>query len=192
MTQYEGLAGKVALVTGAASGMARATAEMLAEDGVKLALLDLDAAGLDEVVASIGKYKALAIPADLTKVQELDAAVDKATAHFGAIDILLNVAGWRNQQDKLSLVDPDNWQRTYAINVVGPARLIQKVGEGMIARGKGGALSTCRRVQAFVRRAIRRPLIRAPRLPSRSSRGSRQLISVRTISTSTPWCRAPR
>lgn len=140
MTDHGKLSGKVALVTGAASGMGRATAEMLAEDGALLALLDRDAAGLEEVVTAMGADRALALPADLTRGETLDAAVEAAVARFGRIDILLNVAGYRDQKDTLDIVDEEVWARTFAINCSGPARLVSRVGAVMIAQGQGGKI----------------------------------------------------
>lgn len=140
MSSFETLAGKVALITGGAAGMGRATAEMFAKEGVKLALLDRDADGLTEVVAALGAETALALPADLTRSDTLDAAVQKALDHYGRIDILLNIAGYREQKDAIDSVDPDVWARTFAINCTGPARLIQTVGQAMVAKGEGGKI----------------------------------------------------
>lgn len=140
MADQGDLAGKVALVTGAASGMGRATAEILAAQGARLALLDRDGAGLAQAVSEIGVERSMALVADLTQPDSLDRAVGDALDHFEKIDILLNIAGFRDQKDDLDLVDFEVWRRTFAINCTGPARLIQKVGEAMIARGEGGKI----------------------------------------------------
>lgn len=140
MSDHAPFAGKVALITGGASGMGRSTAEMLAAEGAKVALLDRDETGLKDAVAAIGADRALALPADLTQSDTLDVAVARALEQFGRIDILLNVAGYRDQKDALDVVDSEVWARTFAINCTGPARLIQKVGEAMIAQGGGGKI----------------------------------------------------
>lgn len=140
MTGPFAFTGKVALITGGASGMGRSTAGILAAEGAMVALLDRDAAGLEKAVAAIGADKALALPADLARCETLDTAVAATLARFGRIDILLNVAGYRDQKDALDCVDPELWARTFAINCTGPARLIQKVGEAMIAQGEGGRI----------------------------------------------------
>jgi len=155
MAEQSTFAGKVALVTGGASGMGRSTAQILAAEGAKVALLDRDAAGLEEAVAEIGADKALALPADLTQSETLDAAVARTLERFGRIDILLNVAGYRDQKDALDLVDSEVWARTFAINCTGPARLIQKVGEAMIAQGEGGKIVNVSSSSGF--RAIGNP-----------------------------------
>lgn len=140
MTAPAILTGRTALVTGAAGGMGRVTAVMLARDGANLALLDRDEAGLKEVVEEIGADRAIGIAADLIRFDELDRAVERTIKGFGGIDILLNIAGYRDLDDKLQKIDADVWMRTYAINVLGPARLIQRVGAAMVERGNGGRI----------------------------------------------------
>ena len=89
------IAGKVAIVTGAASGMGRATAHLFADEGARLALFDIDAAGLETVADECRGVGAevLALPLDLVDREAVAAAVKQVGVHFGSIDILVNNAG---------------------------------------------------------------------------------------------------
>src|SRR5688572_612995 len=117
------IAGRVAIVTGAASGMGRATAHLFADEGAKVAVIDRDADGAlavaDEIVGAHGEGSAkawaldVAIPADITRV------VDEVVAALGPIDILVNNAGVA----LLAVADgdgdayEDSWTDTLAINL---------------------------------------------------------------------------
>jgi len=85
----------VAIVTGAASGMGRATAQLFADEGARLALVDIAADGLQDVAAELRSVGAevLALPADLSSREAVEQAVQQVVIHFGAIDILVNNAG---------------------------------------------------------------------------------------------------
>lgn len=87
--------GHVAIVTGAASGMGRATAHLLADEGARLALFDIDAAGLDAVAYECREVdtEVLTLPVDLAEREAVSAAVQQVGEHFGVIDILVNNAG---------------------------------------------------------------------------------------------------
>lgn len=141
--------GKTALITGAASGMGRATAEMLAADGAEVALLDRDAKGLKSVATSIGLDRAEKLVADLSNIDEIDTAVQRALERFGKVDFLLNIAGYRHPVDTTDEVDANVWEKTYAINVIGPARLMQKCAEAMIKKGEGGRIVNVSSSSAF-------------------------------------------
>ncbi|MCI1986140.1 MAG: SDR family NAD(P)-dependent oxidoreductase [Lactobacillus sp.] len=84
---------KVMFLTGAAHGFGRVIAIEAAKRGMKLALIDIDAPALDETVKMLGDAEVLAVPADVTKEDEVNAAIDKTMARFGRIDVLINDAG---------------------------------------------------------------------------------------------------
>lgn len=89
------IAGSVAIITGAASGMGRATAHLFADEGARLAIMDINQAGLASVaeeVRSVGA-EVLALTVDLVSRDAVEQAVLQVAAHFGAIDILVNNAG---------------------------------------------------------------------------------------------------
>ena len=89
------ISGSVAIVTGAASGMGRATAHLFADEGARLAIMDINGDGLKTVAEEIRSVGAevLALTVDLSSRDAVEQAVLKVAAHFGAIDILVNNAG---------------------------------------------------------------------------------------------------
>ncbi|PRY36765.1 SDR family NAD(P)-dependent oxidoreductase [Umezawaea tangerina] len=108
------LDGLVALVTGGGSGIGRSTAELLAERGARVAVLDLAADDLPEGV--------LHVRADVTDDGSVRAAVETVVGHFGGLDIVVNNAGIGAQGDVTAATD-DEWLRVYDVNVVGMARV---------------------------------------------------------------------
>src|SRR5579871_190383 len=85
--------GKVALVTGGASGLGRAAAEMLVEHGASVALLDLPSQPGEATAGELGAGKALWAPADVTDGEQVTAAVERTVERFGGLHILVNCAG---------------------------------------------------------------------------------------------------
>jgi 3(or 17)beta-hydroxysteroid dehydrogenase len=108
------LAGKTALITGAASGIGRATAALFHAEGAKVAATDRNEAGLAEVKA----YVDLVLPQDVTDEARWRQVVDAAVAAFGRLDILVNSAGigTKGNVETETLAD---WRRTQAVNVEG-------------------------------------------------------------------------
>ncbi len=86
------IAGTSAVVTGGASGLGRATAELLLERGARVTLLDLPTSAGAEVAAKLGEH-ALFAPADVSRADQVTAALDAAAARFGGIHVLINCAG---------------------------------------------------------------------------------------------------
>ncbi|HVM65278.1 MAG TPA: glucose 1-dehydrogenase [Acidimicrobiales bacterium] len=86
------LDGKVAIVTGAASGIGRATAERLASEGARVVVADLNGAGAKEVAAGIGDDRAIGVEVDVSNEEQVRAMVDAAVSTFGGLHVLHNNA----------------------------------------------------------------------------------------------------
>jgi ribitol 2-dehydrogenase len=140
MTVRQELSGKVALVTGASSGIGRAMAMALAAEGAKLALVGRSAERLGAVADRIGNGAA-AIAADLTKPGEVERVVAEASRRFEQIDILLPNAGLYIPGD-VADGDPDAWDELLAINVSSVFRLARAVLPQMIERKSGHIIIT--------------------------------------------------
>ena len=146
MADQQVLDGRIAIVTGAASGMGRVMVRALAGAGAKVAAVDVDAAGLDrlgaEAVFAAGFRKAVA---DVSKTADCRRAVAEAVAGFGALDILVNCAGismssaTRDGEARIKFfdADPEAWQRILAINCIGAFLMTRFAVEPMIKRGWG-------------------------------------------------------
>jgi 2-hydroxycyclohexanecarboxyl-CoA dehydrogenase len=134
-----GLKGKTAIVTGAGSGIGRAIAKRLADEGVTVGVFDINPAGAAESVQAIESAggKALAVACDITDY----GAVVKAVAEFEAqagrgTDVLVNNAGWDTQMPFLK-TDEAFWKKVTAINWFGPLHMTHAVAQGMAQRKNG-------------------------------------------------------
>ncbi len=118
------IAGRVAIVTGAASGMGRATALLLASEGARVAITDLDLAACEAVAAEAGP-NAKAFALDVSDGEAIKAVVADIAAHFGGIDILINNAGI-SAFCPLDADDYDDiWHRAVAILLTGHQRMVR-------------------------------------------------------------------
>jgi NAD(P)-dependent dehydrogenase (short-subunit alcohol dehydrogenase family) len=132
------LAGHVALVTGASSGIGQAIAIALAGAGARIVLVarrSNELAAVREQIESNGTA-ATALVCDLADRTALDECARAAPAAFGAPDILVNAAGINLRQPMLE-VTADQWDRTFAVNLDAPFFLAQRLAPAMIARGWG-------------------------------------------------------
>ena len=136
----QAVAGKVALVTGASSGIGRALALTLAREGAQLALVGRSAERLAETAAGLGG-EALVLPADLTQPAEVEGVVAATLQRFGRIDILAANAGLYIPGDVID-GDADAWDELLTVNVNSVFRLIRAALPGMIARQAGDILVT--------------------------------------------------
>ncbi len=138
------LAGKVALVTGAATGIGAAVARRFAEEGARLAVAGLQAELLRDVARAAG---AVPVPCDVTDDAEVKAAVAAAVAALGPVEILVNAAGIISLDDPATIEDAI-WRKTLDVNLGGVMHICRAALPGMIARG-GGAIVNVASVAAF-------------------------------------------
>ena len=132
------LAGKVAVVTGAASGIGAAIAAAFAAKGARVALLDMNGDAAAAHAATL-PGAAGAFACDVTDAASVAGAVQSVQAAFGAIDILVNSAGIVDLAPAEDL-GATSWNRTLAVNLTGSFLMAQAVGRVMIAAGKGGRI----------------------------------------------------
>ncbi|RCW88743.1 SDR family oxidoreductase [Paracoccus lutimaris] len=111
------LQGKTAVITGAASGFGRGIAQTFAREGARVAVLDINAEGADEVARAIGPA-AIAIACDVSRGDQVAAAIAQARAAFGGIDIAVNNAGWTTPNGPLLTTDEADFRKIYDINVL--------------------------------------------------------------------------
>lgn len=140
------LAGKIAVVTGAAGNLGSATARELAAEGASVVASDLPGERLESVVQAITANggKAISHPADLSSEAEIAGLVARAKREFGGLDLLANVAammgGIENDRDLLAM-DAAYWDKAMAVNLRGAMLACKHAIPEMLARG-GGAIVT--------------------------------------------------
>jgi NAD(P)-dependent dehydrogenase (short-subunit alcohol dehydrogenase family) len=132
------LAGRVAVVTGAANGIGRATAERFAAEGALLVVNDREPAALASVVADLTERGASVrgVAGDVSLEADVRRIMDTAVREFGGIDILVANAGIIPEAD-LARVTVELWDRTMATNGRGMMLCCKYAAEAMVARGKG-------------------------------------------------------
>ncbi len=146
------LEGKVAVVTGSASGIGRASAIRLAEDGADVALIDLNEAGLAETKAAIDSLgrRCSAVPTNLLKREDITAAFARIVSELGDVDILHNNAGgpYRGRTRGFLKADAEQWDEVIDLNLRSAADCTREVITSMKERGWGRIINTASE-QAF-------------------------------------------
>ena len=132
---------KIALVTGAAQGIGRATALHLAEAGATLAVADINAAGAEDTSAVIAEsgHESLAIHADVGNVADIDRMIADTRDAFGRIDIIVNNAGVTRYLYVMDIEEAD-WDRIHRVNARGVFFCMQRAAREMIDQGNGGRI----------------------------------------------------
>jgi NAD(P)-dependent dehydrogenase (short-subunit alcohol dehydrogenase family) len=163
MQNYFDFTGKVVLVTGASSGIGRATAEFFGECGARVAVSYLkNQAGADAAVAAIesanhalgaasgagdgastvtenagGARRAIAVQADVTKNSEIERMIAEVEEKLGAVDILVNNAGSLVERLKTAVLTEERWDEVFALNVKSAFFAAQRVIPKMLEKGAG-------------------------------------------------------
>lgn len=132
------LDGKVALVTGGASGIGRAVCERFVQDGARVIVADLDAARCEAVATEIGGG-ALGLALDVTRQESIEEVVRQSIEATGGIDILVNAAGIYDVQSILEITR-ERTSRVFQVNIEGVIFMSQAVARQMVERGKGGRI----------------------------------------------------
>jgi NAD(P)-dependent dehydrogenase (short-subunit alcohol dehydrogenase family) len=130
----------LALVTGAGSGIGRATAERLANEGARVVLCDVNEAGLDEVRAALGARCVHAARVDVSDREAMRAFADDVHAKVGALDVLVNNAGVGLSGGMLD-TPLDDWEWVLRINVMGVVHGCHFFAPRMVERGRGAVVN---------------------------------------------------
>jgi NAD(P)-dependent dehydrogenase (short-subunit alcohol dehydrogenase family) len=136
---------KVALMTGSGSGIGRATAKLLAKEGAKVAVVDLNADGGNETVRSIKEAggEASFFQADLTKGPEVKALLNAVTGSYGRVDVLhSHVGGDLGMNDTVVDVSEGDWDRLMTLNVKTHFLVLKETIPQMIGTGGGSIIIT--------------------------------------------------
>jgi len=138
------LGNKVAIITGGAGGIGAATAEIFAQEGAKVALVDIDAAVLTEVAAHIREAvpgaELLEIALDVGKETSATAIVEQTLAAFGGIDVLVNNAGIRSYEP-LDAAKAETWEKILSVNLLSYAYLAREALPALRRSGKGSIVN---------------------------------------------------
>jgi NAD(P)-dependent dehydrogenase (short-subunit alcohol dehydrogenase family) len=138
------LEGKTAIITGGAGGIGAATGTLFCEEGASIALVDLADSPIGEVAARIRQEvpgaKVLEIRADVGEEPAAGAIVGQALAEFGALDVLVNVAGIRSYEP-LSDARSETWQKILAVNLLSYAYLCREALPALRRSGRGAIVN---------------------------------------------------
>lgn len=138
------LEGKVAVVTGAASGMGKAIAELYAKEGASVVVSDLNIEGA-EVVASgikVNGGKAIAVKTNVADQNDINEMIDTAVHEFGTLDILVNNAGIMDNMGPVGDVNDESWDLIFDVNTKSVMRAIRKALPIFLDKGKGIIINT--------------------------------------------------
>jgi NAD(P)-dependent dehydrogenase (short-subunit alcohol dehydrogenase family) len=136
------LSGRVAVITGAGSGIGRAAADLFAREGAEVALVDLNAQAAKDATEQITAAggRALAVGADVADAAQVDLAFRQISGEFGRVDVLYNNAGVNSAGSVVDASDED-WDRCFAVNAKGTFLCSRAAGRLMVAAGRGSIIN---------------------------------------------------
>jgi NAD(P)-dependent dehydrogenase (short-subunit alcohol dehydrogenase family) len=135
-----GLKGKNVLVTGGASGIGQATATRFLEEGCAVCVVDRSAEARERVTAELPDLTAV-IGADVSNLEQVQAAVGEAIERMGSLDVLINNAGISIRHDFLDITSKE-WDEVLGVNLTGVFQMAQAAARHMVAKGSGVILNT--------------------------------------------------
>jgi 3-hydroxybutyrate dehydrogenase len=156
------LVGKTAYVTGAASGIGLAIAELYAREGANVVIADLNQAAADAATAKINAAggNALALAVDVTNEQQVDATVDRAAEKFGGIDILVSNAGIQIVKPVVDFAFAD-WKKLLAVHLDGAFLTTRAALRHMYKQGRGGSIIYMGSVHSKLASVLKAPYVTA-------------------------------
>jgi NAD(P)-dependent dehydrogenase (short-subunit alcohol dehydrogenase family) len=173
-----GIRGRSGLVTGAASGLGLAYAEMLAEAGARVTLTDIDGDGAEREAARLrgAGADARAAELDVTDRARMTRVFDDHAGAYGGLDICFanagidpgagfwNPEGRRNPDGQIDTAPPERWDRTIAINLTGVYNTFREAARLMKPRGKGSIVATSSNAAVF-----NEPIVGMPYMPAKAA-----------------------
>jgi NAD(P)-dependent dehydrogenase (short-subunit alcohol dehydrogenase family) len=146
----ERLAGKVALITGASSGIGADTARLFVAEGARVVVMARRADRLAETAAQLqAPERVLAIPGDVSKREDVERVVDAAAERFGGLDIMVSNAGI-HRVTPFADIEDEEWDAMLATNLTGTFLACRAAARRMIAQGRGGAIVVVASTNGFV------------------------------------------
>jgi len=133
------LAGRIALVTGGASGLGQAIAEGLDQHGATVVVADLNAEGARAVAARL-VHKPMAVPVDVTQSASVERMVEEIVSRYSRIDVAFNIPGTNVRKPLVDLTD-EEWERVIRLNLTGVFYCARAVGRIMLAQGAGSMVN---------------------------------------------------